>query len=123
MMRARFATGCRAALVLAASSMFAGGAHAGYFCAGPVSNLSLDIGSGDVLVTVGEMQSVRLCSLSSVQNNVSVDVCKSTYSLLETAVTAGRPTKVYYNAPAQVACSAIPSWQYLSGFYFLTMDH
>lgn len=114
----------RAASLAMVSALFApSAAYAGFTCAGPVSATSIDTVSGDVLTNVGDLSWTRLCNVHLAANGVSVEACKITYATLLTAQTTGKSVVVYYNAATQTPCNQITAWNYLAGFYFLTLSN
>ena len=96
-----------------------------YVCLGVVKGLSVDA-SGDVLVqSVGtSMIWPRFCNLSQFANGVAPGACKAIYTQLLTSQTTGRSVTVWIQGDANDTnrCAALTAWQYVPGFYFLTLN-
>lgn len=95
-----------------------------YVCQGVVKGVSLDT-SGDLLVaSVGtSMTWPRFCNVGQSANGVAPAACKAHYSMFLTSQTTGRPVTVYIHGDANDtnACTTLAAWQYVQGFYLLTL--
>jgi hypothetical protein len=95
-----------------------------YVCQGVVKGLSVESG-GDVLVqSVGTSMSwPRLCNVSRDANGSTPATCKAFYATLLTAQTTGRSVTVWIHGDASDTnrCASLAPWQYVEGFYFLTL--
>jgi len=96
-----------------------------YVCQGVVKGVSVDT-SGDVLVqSVGtSMIWPRFCNVVQAVNGVAPGACKLFYTQFLTSQTTGRPVTVWIHGDANDtnACATLVGWQYVPGFYFLTLN-
>jgi hypothetical protein len=96
-----------------------------YVCQGVVKGVSVD-SSGDLLVaSVGtSMTWPRFCNVGQSANGVAPAACKAHYSMLLTSQTTGRSVTVWIQGDANDtnACATLAAWQYVPGFYFLTLN-
>ncbi|MEF7613639.1 hypothetical protein V4F39_06925 [Aquincola sp. MAHUQ-54] len=102
-------------------ALLAATAHAGAVsCIGVPKGVSLDGETGDVLVEeISPMRWARLCSIRNDANGITASVCKGYLSALLAAQASGRSVMTYTRST--VECGAHPPWQFLQGFYFLTL--
>lgn len=95
-----------------------------YVCQGVVTGLSVESG-GDVLAqSVGTSMSwPRFCNVSREANGYAPATCKVFHATLLTAQTTGRSVTVWihWDASDTNRCTSLAPWQYVEGFYFLTL--
>lgn len=95
-----------------------------YVCQGVVKGASLEAG-GDVIVqSVGTALTwPRFCNVNRTANGLEPAACKGMYATLLTAQLTGRPVTVWIHGDANDTnrCSTLTPWQYVQGFYFLTL--
>jgi hypothetical protein len=95
-------------IVAAALLAFSSVSHA-VDCAGRVSSLSLQTGSGLVVLSlVGGPTYIYLCSVEQTVNAVSPTVCKQMYQTLQLAKVTG--ASMMFRFDGYATCSAIPAW-------------
>ena len=99
--------------------VFSTSANAVYTCTGPVTGLTIEPTSGDVIPeAAGGFSWPRMCSVSSSKNGISVESCKVIYSALLAAQTTGKTVTLWFNDNGDCSSSSHPSWQLLTGWYF-----
>jgi hypothetical protein len=112
------------AWLLAAATVCLPAQATAYVCQGVVKGLSVDT-SGHLLVqSVGtSMNWPRFCSVGQEANGVAPAACKAFYATLLTAQTTGRPVTVWVHGDANDTnlCASLVPWQFVEGFYFLTL--
>ena len=112
-------------IVLVAWLAFASAQAPAYVCQGVVKGVSVDT-SGDVLVQSVGMSMIwpRFCSVVQAANGVAPGACKVLYTQFLTAQTTGRAVTVWIHGDANDtnACATLVGWQYVPGFYFLTLN-
>ena len=89
---------------------------ASYSCVSPVTNVSQARGGTLLIQSFGGSNWIYLCSMSSTQNGVSADECKTVFAALLAAQLAGKQVRLWFNDG--LSCSTQAAWTYATGWYF-----
>ncbi len=89
-----------------------------YNCNGKVKDVTIGP-SGELFVSYGTIDMVRLCNVSTAYNGVTPEACKATLSILMAAKMGEREVAFWFNdASNNCTNSAHPSWSNLNNWYF-----
>lgn len=88
-----------------------------YTCTGPVSGVMIAPNGNVSAEHFSGFSWVYICSVSTPTNGVSIDACKSIYSMMLVAQTTGKSVSTDFNDEPNTCASHTP-WNFLSGWYF-----
>ncbi len=106
-------------LVLSCLLLLSFEASAAYTCHGLVKGLSIEAGTGDVLVErIGPLQWPRLCKVDGEHEGISAEACRTVYSTLMTAQVSQKSVTLWFNDNKDCSAASHAPWQWLTGWYF-----
>ena len=90
--------------------LFNSSSYANYACKGKVTTIALNA-SGILTISVGNINWVYLCSLSTPHNAVAPEACKGMLALLTAAKLTGNDISLYFTDTSNDCTnSAHPAW-------------
>ncbi len=80
--------------------------------------VTLGIGQGDVLVSIGAYPIHVICNVQTQGSyTLTTEACKQIYSSLVLAKATGNSVSLYYTTTSYT-CASIPSWSAMTTFYY-----